>query len=88
MKSCANDVLIGMFVLLAGCALLVTYAGSGSVIYVVWCVVYGFVVLRLNRAESKVARVISIVLMPALLWIRFLPRSVKEEIQSIGAKDL
>lgn len=88
MKSCSHDLLIGALVLLAGCALLVTYVGSGAAIYVVWCAVYGFVVLRLNRTKSKVARVISIVLMPALLWVRFLPRSVKEEIQNIGAKDL
>ena len=87
MKSVSSDFLFGALVLLAGCGLLF-YAGSEAAINLVWYAIYGFVVLRLNRANSKTLRVISIILMPAILWTRFLPRRMKEEIQNIVVEDL
>ena len=83
-ESKPNDAFIGLAVV-AFAASVIWYAlGLKVVLWVLWIFLFGAVVLHLWSSKSVTARVLAVVLMPAVLLVYLIPKSTKRGIHARG----
>ncbi len=81
MTSKPYDPLIGLAVAAAAAFFIWYVLGVWTVVWVFGLLLYGIVILKLWFSNSVAAKVLSVVLMPAILLIYLVPRRTKRAIQ-------
>jgi hypothetical protein len=71
-----KDFVIGAVVVLAAAALLLYATGFGFLLYVAYVMAFCAVILALWNSGAKWARVLAIILMPAILLKHLLPKDL------------